>query len=137
MNALIVGGGRIGLAIAEALLAEGHDVTVVEKSSAVAEKLRDSLPAAEVVHGDGDEPVVLEQARIMHAQVVAAVTDEDEDNLVTCLLAKREYAVGRTFARVNTATNEWLFGERFGVDEWLSAERIEPADVARRMGDGV
>lgn len=136
MNILVVGAGRIGAALADALASAGHQVVVVEKVAEVAQRLRERMPGVEVVHGDGDEPVVLERANISRADVVAAMAHEDEDNLVACLLAKREYGVRSTFARVNQQSNEWLFGERFGVDSWMSAERIDPGALARQLAGG-
>ena len=63
---------------------------------------------------------MLEKAQLNTADVVVASTGDDEDNLVTALLAKQEYGVPRVLARVNHPDNEWLFAEQWGVDAAVS-----------------
>ncbi|MDI7275901.1 MAG: NAD-binding protein, partial [Anaerolineae bacterium] len=116
MNILIVGGGLTGTYLAGQLTLEGQRVTVVEKNEGVAARLADVLPTVRVVVGDGDDPAVLEQAGVRGADVVVAATGEDEDNLVVCILARQEFRVPRTLARVNNPKNEWLFTREMGVD---------------------
>lgn len=135
MFVLIVGGGRVGEALALALSERGIEVGVVEKVESRVESLRPLLKRVEIVHGDGDEPVVLESARVSRASVVAAMTDEDEDNLVACLLARREYATPWTIGRVNNEKNAWLFGERFGVDEAIAEDALDPVELAERIAE--
>ncbi len=62
MNVLIVGGGLTGSFLAQELAQEGQQVTVIEKREAPAARLREALPTARVITGDGDEPLTLEQA---------------------------------------------------------------------------
>lgn len=133
MSILIVGGGSVGNGLAEALQDRGEEVVLIEKMRSRAGELSSRMPKVTVIHGDGDEPIILEEARISHATAVAAVTDQDEDNLIVCLLARREYGVGRTIARVNEPSNAWLFGERFGVDEAFPAGSADPVDLAGRL----
>ena len=116
MNVVVVGGGKVGSNLARMLGAESHAVTLVEIDRAKCGVLRPALPNIRVMCGDGDEPSVLEDADVRASDVVVAATGDDEDNLVVCLLAKFEYGVLHTMARVNNPKNEWLFGERFGVD---------------------
>lgn len=134
MQVLIVGGGRLGAALAGSLEEKGHAAVVVEKDAGRADELRTAHPRTTVVHGDGDEPAVLERAGISHAGAVAAMTDEDEDNLVACLLARREYGVAATYARVNDQRNAWLFGERFGVDQTVAAAGLDVRALAEAIG---
>ncbi len=123
MYVIIVGAGKIGSNLALELMAEGHTVTLVEQNPACIAELAETRPQLQVVRGDGCEPAVLESVRIQQADAVVAVTGDDEDNLVVCLLAKREYGVVRTAARVNDPRNEWLFDARFGVDHSVSGTR--------------
>lgn len=116
MFVLIIGGGKLGAHLACMLHEAGHEVTVVEQDAERVAMLGERCPGAHVIHGDGCEPVILESARIASADAVAAVTGDDEDNLVVCLLAKREYGVDMTVARTNDPRNEWLFDRSFGVD---------------------
>ena len=89
-----------------------------------------------VVFGDACEPWVLEEADMAHAEVVVAATGDDEDNLVTSLLAKQEFAVPRVLARVNHPKNEWLFTEQWGVDAAVSPPHILTAMVEEAVTVG-
>ncbi len=124
MNVLVVGGGKLGANLAVLLRAAGHSPTVIEQRPDRIALLAEECSGITIVEGDGCEPVVLEEAHIARADVVAAVTGDDEDNLVVCLLARRHYNVPRTAARINEPRNEWLFTERFGVDETVSSTRM-------------
>jgi len=136
MNVLIVGGGKTGSFLAQRLYQEGQAVTVIEKRPDVAAKLKEMLPAITVVVGDGDDPTNLERGGIRNAEVVVATTGEDEDNLVACLLARLEFRVRRTLARVNNPKNEWLFTPTLGVDVWVSQAHVI-ADLLREEMAGV
>lgn len=124
MNVLIVGGGKTGSFLAQELYQEGQAVTVIEKRSDGAAKLKETLPAITVVAGDGADPSTLELAGVRNADVVVASTGDDEDNLVVCLLARQEYRVRSTVARVNNPKNEWLFTSGMGVDVWVSQAHV-------------
>lgn len=116
MKVLIVGGGQVGSNLATTLAGEGHQLTLIEVDRARCSALEERVSDVRIMCGDGDEPYLLEEADIRSADVVIAATGDDEDNLVVCLLAKFEYHVQHTMARVNNPKNEWLFTERFGVD---------------------
>lgn len=120
MKVLIVGGGQVGSNLAGMLSAEGHQVTLIEVDRERCSRLEERVSDVRVMCGDGDEPYLLEEADIRSAEVVIAATGDDEDNLVVCLLAKYEYGVRHTLARVNNPKNEWLFTDRFGVDAPVS-----------------
>ncbi len=136
LRVIVVGGGKIGAALAELVLERGHDVTIVEMDHGRAAALGRLVTGARIVTGDGCEPAVLEFAGIERADSVAAVTGDDEDNLVVCLLARRHYGVETTAARVNDPRNEWLFTERFGVDHALSGTRRLAKLVMREIEAG-
>jgi trk system potassium uptake protein TrkA len=130
VNVLIVGGGLTGSFLASELVADGQVVTVVEKRAEIASTLQEMMPSIRVFAGDGDDPAVLEKGGVRSVDVLVASTGEDEDNLVACLLARFEFNVPRTLARVNNPRNEWLFSATMGVDRWVSQAHVM-ADLMR------
>lgn len=136
MLVIVVGGGRTGSHLAGLLLAGGHEVRVVEDRPEVVELLRRELPAETVVAGDGSDPDVLERAGIRGAGVVAAVTGEDEDNLVVATLARFEYAVRRVVARVNNPRNAWLYTPEMGIDAAIDHADLMAKLIAEEMSLG-
>jgi trk system potassium uptake protein TrkA len=136
MFVIIVGGGKTGSQLASQLLNGGYKVKLVEDRAAVLERLQDELPNEVVFAGDGSSPSVLEAAGIEHAQVLAAVTGEDEDNLVITTLARFEFGVPRIIARVNNPKNMWLFTPEMGVDVALSQSDILANLIAEEMSLG-
>ncbi len=136
MFVIIVGGGKTGSQLATQLLSGGHQVKLVEDRPAVLERLRAELPTEVIVAGDGSSPSVLESAGIDHAQVLAAVTGEDEDNLVVSTLGRFEFGVPRIIARVNNPKNVWLFTPEMGVDVALSQSDILAKLIAEEMSLG-
>jgi trk system potassium uptake protein TrkA len=136
MFVIIVGGGKTGSQLATQLLSGGHQVKLIEDRPAVLEKLREELPSKIIVAGDGSSPSVLESADVEHAQVLAAVTGEDEDNLVITTLGRFEFGVPRIIARVNNPKNVWLFTPEMGVDVALSQSDILAKLIAEEMSLG-
>jgi trk system potassium uptake protein TrkA len=136
MYVIIVGGGKTGSTVAEVLLKEKHRVVVVEHRPDIIERLREELPSESVHEGDGSLPSVLEEVGISNANVVAAVTGEDEANLVVCMLARLEYNVSRVIARVNNPKNAWLFTPEMGVDVSLNEADMMGHLVAEEMSLG-
>ena len=120
MKVVIAGAGRLGCQIAQVLGAARNDVTLIEADDDVADGLADRLPAR-LLAGDACEPSVLEEAGALTADLVIATTGEDEDNLVICLLAKRQFAAPRVVSRINDTENTWLFDQRWGVDAAVPA----------------
>jgi trk system potassium uptake protein TrkA len=136
MFVIIVGGGKTGSQLASQLISEGHRVKLVEDRPAVLERLQHELPPEVIVAGDGSSPSVLEAAGIEHAQVLAAVTGEDEANLVITTLGRFEFNVPRTIARVNNPKNAWLFNPEMGVDVALNQSDILTKLIAEEMSLG-
>jgi trk system potassium uptake protein TrkA len=136
MYVILVGGGRTGAQLARTLIAEGHTVKVIENRLSVLERLQGELPPEVVIAGDGSSPRILETAGIHKAQVLAAVTGEDEDNLVITTLARYEYNVPRIIARVNNPKNAWLFNPEMGVDVALNQTDILAKLIAEEMSLG-
>jgi trk system potassium uptake protein TrkA len=136
MLVIIVGGGKTGSQLASQLLIGGHKVRLVEDRPAVLERLKVELPGEVVFAGDGSSPSVLEGAGIEQAQVLAAVTGDDEDNLVITTLGRFEFGVPRIIARVNNPKNMWLFTPEMGVDVALSQSDILAKLIAEEMSLG-
>jgi trk system potassium uptake protein TrkA len=136
MFVIIVGGGRTGSHLAELLVQEGHAVKVIDDRPEILERLRQEMPAEAVVAGDGSDPNVLEAVGIKRAQVLAAVTAEDEANLVATSLARFEFNVPRVIARVNDPKNAWMFTAEMGVDVALNNADILAKLIAEEMSLG-
>ena len=118
MYIIVVGGGKVGYYLTKTLLNEGHEVLLIERDQEKVETYSDRFGSV-VLAGDGAEASVLAAAGAARADVVIAVTGEDEDNLVVCQVAKTKFHVGRTIARVNNPKNEQLF-RLLGVDVTVS-----------------
>jgi trk system potassium uptake protein len=119
MYVIVIGGGRVGYFLARDLVDRGDEVTLIEKDPNRAEWLRGQLGSI-VMRGDGDEMAFLSTTGIERADAVAAVTGEDEDNLVALQLAKQHFNVALTIARVNNPDNVRIF-QLLGVDRAVSA----------------
>jgi trk system potassium uptake protein TrkA len=122
MYILIVGAGKVGYFLAQRLARDNHSVALVDKDKGVCEQTTRQLDIL-VINGDGCSPAVLKEAGIERANVVAAVTGEDEDNLIICQLAKERFSIERTVGRVNDPKNEHIFFE-LGVDIPIDATTI-------------
>ncbi len=133
---LVVGGGKVGTYLASILLADGHQVKVIEGRREEFFRLQENLPANVHMQGNGTDPSVLESAGIRQADVVAAVTRADETNLVITSLAKFEFNVPRTIARVNNPRNAWLFTPEMGVDVALNQADLMAHLIAEEMSLG-
>ena len=121
MRVIIVGAGRLGQEMADALSGTGrNEVILIESERTLAERLKGTMKAR-VLHGDACDPTVLEDAGALKADVLVAVAGEDQVNLVVSLLAKRHFDVPKVVARVNDRDNHWLFTDHWGVDVAVSA----------------
>ena len=122
MYIIVVGGGRVGYYLTKALLDEGHEVLVVEKSAIVCETFTDLLGSI-CFRGDGCEAATLDEVGTGRADMLIAVTGDDEDNLVACQVAKHKFNVPRTIARIRNPKNETLF-KKLGIDVTVSSTNI-------------
>jgi trk system potassium uptake protein TrkA len=138
MRVVVVGAGKVGKHIATDLAKSGHDVLVLDNAKdVVAEASRSrEHPNIEFRVADACEVTQLEAAGLAQADVVAAVTGDDEDNLVVSLLAKQEFGVPRVVARVNHPKNEWMFNETWGVDVSVSTPHLLTALVEEAVTVG-
>lgn len=134
MRVIIVGAGSVGRSIAQELLDNGHEILLVDK--ATTEALVDNLPDTTWLTGDACEISTLQEAEVATGDVVVAATGDDKANLVVSLLAKTEFGVPRTVARVNNPKNEWMFDESWGVDVAVSTPRLMTALVEEAVSVG-
>jgi trk system potassium uptake protein TrkA len=136
MKVIIVGGGKTGSYLAKLLLEGGHRVKVIENRASVLARLREELPEDALLEGDGSSPAMLDAAGASDAQVLAAITGEDEANLVITTLAKFEFGVPRVIGRVNNPKNAWLFTADMGVDAALDQADIMSKLIEEEMSFG-
>jgi trk system potassium uptake protein TrkA len=122
MYIIIIGGGSVGYHLCKALLKEGHEVLVLDKDATKCDNFEDDLGSV-CVRGDGCEVATLAEAGASRAEVFISATDEDEDNLVACQIAKHKFGVPRTIARVNDPKNEEIF-RKLGVDCPISVTNL-------------
>src|SRR3972149_2934602 len=122
MYIIVIGGGRVGYYLTKALLAEGHEVLVVEKNAGICEDIREELGSI-CLHGDGCEAATLAEAGTERAKMLIAVTGEDEDNLVACQVSKHKFNVPRTIARIRNPQNENIF-KMLGIDVTISSTNV-------------
>src|SRR4029453_834382 len=109
MFVLIAGGGRTGAQLASLLVAQNHEVHLIEHRREVLAHIHRELPTEGIHEGNATGPGGLEGAGIMRAQVLAASMGGDADNLSLCFLAPGRYRIPRTIACINNPRNAWLF----------------------------
>jgi trk system potassium uptake protein TrkA len=136
MFVIIVGGGKVGSYLASLLREGGHQIKVIENRSYVLDRLSEELPPEVIVSGDGSDPNLLESIGIREANVLAAVTGQDDANLVITTLARFEFGVPRVIARVNNPKNAWMFTPEMGVDVALNQADIFARLIAEEMSLG-
>jgi trk system potassium uptake protein TrkA len=134
MRIAIAGAGNVGRSIARELIENGHDVLLIERDPAAMNV--ESVQGAEWMLADACELASLEEAGVQRCHVVVAATGDDKVNLVVSLLAKTEFGVSRTVAKINHPSNEWLFNESWGVDVAVSAPRLLAALVEEAVTVG-
>ncbi len=122
MRIIIVGGGNVGYYLVKTLMAEKHHIMLIDSNRTRCERIENAFggPYVEVTHGDGTSADCLRDAGIYHAEALIAVTGQDQNNLVSCQLAKNYFGVKRTIARVKNPKNIRVF-EQLGVDSVISS----------------
>lgn len=130
MYIIVVGGGKVGFHLAKELL-DDHEVLLIEQDPAKAKEIQDELGDV-ILEGDGCEATVLEKAGTGRADMLLAVTGDDEDNLVSCQVAKQRFNVPRTVARINDPKNEEIF-RKLDVDITVSATSAIMAHIEQEL----
>jgi trk system potassium uptake protein TrkA len=136
MLVLVVGGGRTGAQLATLLLAQNHQVHLIESRADILARLHRELPTEVIYEGHPTDPQILEQAGIGEAEVMAACTASDADNLVLCFLARTRYHVPRTIARIYNPRTAWQFDQKFHVDAAFNQSEILAALIEEEMSPG-
>jgi trk system potassium uptake protein TrkA len=136
MFVIIAGGGRTGTQLATLLVQENHEVCLIEHRKDILARLHRELPTEVIYEGTATDHEILERAGIERAQVLAATTPNDEENLVICYLARKRFSVPRTIARINNPRNAWLFDDKFHVDVALNASEIMASLIEEEMSLG-
>ncbi|WP_084130508.1 TrkA family potassium uptake protein [Demequina sp. NBRC 110055] len=134
MRVLIAGAGSVGRSIARDLLEHGHEVLLMDASPAAMRVAQ--VAEAEWMLADACEMAALREAGTETMDVVVAATGDDKANLVVSFLAKTEFGVPRTVARVNNPRNEWMYDAQWGVDVAVSTPRIMTAMVEEAVAVG-
>ncbi len=132
MKVVIIGGGRIGYSLSQALLSNKHQVTIVEEESGRCGCLIKDLSAV-VINGDGTNLQTLADAEMQNADVLVALTGRDQDNLVACQLAYHHFRVPRTIARVSNPQNRELFQRLGGVSSTVCPTEIISSLVEEKV----
>ncbi|MFN8133498.1 MAG: TrkA family potassium uptake protein [Solirubrobacteraceae bacterium] len=119
MYVIIAGAGKVGWNLARELQSKGHETTVIESDRRRFLTVEQELEHA-IQYGDATELWVLERAGIQRADIVIAVTGDDEDNILICQMARDKYLCERIVARVNNPRNlEWF--KLLGIQPAVSA----------------
>ena len=128
MYAIIMGGGRVGLALANLLIDNGFDITLIENNESLCTELAGELDAL-VINGNGTNSKLLEESNIEDADYFIATTGNDEANLLSCILV-RKFNVETIIARVSNPDHEEAFKE-VGIDRVISPEISAARDLAQ------
>ena len=119
---IVVGGGLVGFYLARTLLQKGHEVTIIESNPETYNLVSQQIDCPVLV-GDGSTVSVLDRAGASRANVLCAVTNHDQDNLIACQVAKHHFGIPKTIARVKNPKNESVM-RRLGVDTTVSSTGI-------------
>ncbi len=136
MFVVIAGGGRAAAHLATLLVAQQHEVHLIEHRREVLSRLHHELPTEVIYEGNPIDPQVLEQAGIRRAKVLAACTNADADNLALCFFARTRYNVPRIIAWINNPRAAWLFDHKFHVDVALNEAAILASLIEEEMSLG-
>jgi trk system potassium uptake protein TrkA len=136
MFVIVAGGGRTGTQLATMLIHQDHKVHLIEHRRDVLARMHRELPTEIIYEGFAFDTSVLELAGIKKAQVLAACSVNDADNLILCYLARTRYNVPRTIARINNPRNAWLFNQMFCVDVSLNQPEIMAKLIEEEMSMG-
>lgn len=122
MKSIIVGGGKVGYYLAQTLRKRGYFVVLIERNQTTCQNIAADIDA-EIIYGDGTDPEVLQEAGIQEAEILAAVTGNDEENLVICEISKVAFNIDKTIARINNPKNISMF-KSLGVDKTVCSTEV-------------
>jgi trk system potassium uptake protein TrkA len=128
---VVGGGGKVGYHLARALLAD-HEVLVIEENPSRVEFIAEELGSDVIMQGDACDAATMERAGMQRADLVVAVTGEDQDNLTLCQIAKAKFNVPRAVARINNPQNETLF-RQLGIDSTVSATTLIMGHIEQEL----
>jgi trk system potassium uptake protein len=131
MYIIIIGGGKVGYYLAKTLMDQENEILIVEKDKRKYDLLTVELGSV-LMRGDGSDALVMEEAGMARADIVIAVTGDDEDNLMICQMAKKKFGVKRTIARINNPKNEHIF-KVLGIDTTVSVTDLILAQIEREI----
>ena len=131
MFIIVAGGGKVGYHLARALVAD-HEVLIMELDPTRVDFIAEELGADVIMQGDACDAATMERAGMERADLVAAVTGDDEDNLTVCQIAKAKFSVPRAVARINNPQNETLF-RNLGIDSTVSATNLIMAHIEQEL----
>jgi trk system potassium uptake protein TrkA len=131
MYLIIAGGGKVGRNLTRDLLEMGHEVTLVEQNPSRYRILEEEFEHV-VQLGDATELYVLETCGIARADLVVAVTGDDEDNIIVCQVSREEYGVEKTIARVNDPRNQEAF-DLLGIAPTVSSTQMIMALIEHEL----
>ncbi|WP_026394153.1 potassium channel family protein [Acetobacterium malicum] len=122
MKSIIIGGGKVGYYLVQTLKKRGYHVVLIERNGAICQKIAEDIDI-EIICGDGTDLEVLKDAGIQEAEIIAAVTGTDEENLVICEIAKVSFNINKTIARINNPKNIAMF-KALGVDKTVCSTEV-------------
>jgi trk system potassium uptake protein TrkA len=128
---IVAGAGKVGYHLARALVAD-HEVLILELDQGRVDFVAEELGSDVIMQGDACDAATMERAGMERADLVAAVTGDDEDNLTVCQIAKAKFSVPRAVARINNPQNETLF-RRLGIDSTVSATNLIMAHIEQEL----
>jgi len=134
MKIILIGGSKLAYFLAKQFASKNYYTTIINADLEEAKTLSRTLKAT-VIHGEGSDPAVLSEAGALQADVVLSLTTHDEDNLIACQIAQKEYGVPRTIALVNDPENQEMF-EKLGITIAFSATQIIASSIEQQTATG-
>jgi trk system potassium uptake protein TrkA len=136
VRVVIAGGGRTGAQLASFLVAQNHEVRLIDHRRDILAHLHRELPSEIIYEGNATDPQILEDAGLGQAQILTACLAGDAENLALCFLARERFKVPRTIACINNPRNAWLFDKNFHVDVALNQADILASLIEQEMSLG-
>ena len=134
MRIILIGGSKLAYFLAKQFASKNYYTTIINEDLEEAKTLSRTLKA-NVIHGQGSDPATLGEAGALQADVVLSLTTYDEDNLIACQIAQKEYGVPRTIALVNDPENQQIF-EKLGITVAFSATQIIASLIEQQTATG-